>query len=288
MLSRILLVIDDPPFRRRLRTLLKGENVIVEVVKGRHRLWERLSRESSDLIIVSRDLIPEPAEDTIHLLKSSPDSPEVIITVAREEPEERARLIAAGCEAVLFDQVSSEMLREALVTIIGKRQDLVEKRIMAKRYGGEPRLSDFVLSSPSMKTFMDVVEKVVTSDTSLLIQGETGVGKERLARAIHAESRRSEGPFIAVNCGALPETLLESELFGHEKGAFTGATRSRRGWFELAHDGTVFLDEIGEMPIHLQVALLRVLQEHMIQRVGGEKSFHVNVRVMASTNRDLA
>jgi two-component system response regulator AtoC len=148
-------------------------------------------------------------------------------------------------------------------------------------------LSDFVSKSPAMRTFMNVVYRVVGSDAPLLIQGETGVGKERLARAIHIESLRSAGPFIAVNCGALPESLLESELFGHEEGAFTGATRSRRGCFELAHRGTIFLDEITEMPVHLQVKLLRVLQEYEIQPVGAEKSIKIDVRLMASTNRNL-
>ncbi|MHC4470636.1 MAG: sigma-54 interaction domain-containing protein, partial [Planctomycetota bacterium] len=125
------------------------------------------------------------------------------------------------------------------------------------------------------------------TDASLLVLGETGVGKERLARAIHAEGRRSEGPFVPVNCGALPEGLFESELFGHEEGAFTGATRTRRGWFELAHGGTLFLDEIGEIPLHLQVKLLRALQEHEFQPVGSERTIRADVRVMAASNRDL-
>lgn len=288
MLSRILLILENPVLRKQLKALLKGEDVILEVIKSSQRLWERLSKESGDLVIVSRNIIPEPAEDTIRLIKDSPETPDVVITTDHDDPKERARLLAAGCEAVLFDHLPGEMFRDVLVTLIKKRHELIAKRITEKRYEGVPRLSDFVLSSPSMRTFMDVVEKVVTSDTSLLILGETGVGKERLARAIHTESRRSEGPFVAVNCGALPESLLESELFGHEEGAFTGASRSRRGWFELAHGGTAYLDEIGEMPLHLQVKMLRVLQEHVIQRMGGEKSIHVDVRVMASTNRNLA
>ena len=138
-----------------------------------------------------------------------------------------------------------------------------------------------------MQSFMAVVHRVVASDATLLILGETGVGKERLARAIHTESRRSSGPFVSVNCGALSETLLESELFGHEEGAFTGASRARRGWFELAHKGTLFLDEIGEMPKHLQVKLLSVLQTREVQRVGAESSVAIDVRVVAATNRDL-
>jgi DNA-binding NtrC family response regulator len=139
-----------------------------------------------------------------------------------------------------------------------------------------------------MQAFMDMVTRVVGTNTTLLFTGETGVGKERLARAIHAEGGRSGGPFVSVNCGALPESLLESELFGHEEGAFTGATRPRRGWFELAHGGTIFLDEIAEMPSHLQVKLLRVLQTREVQRVGGERALPVDARIMAATNRELA
>ena len=151
----------------------------------------------------------------------------------------------------------------------------------------QPSLNDFVSRSPTMQAFMHIVRRVARSRTSVLIEGETGVGKERLARALHADGPRSTSPFVAVNCGALPESLLESELFGHEKGAFTGATRSRRGCFELADGGTLFLDEVGEIPFHLQVKLLRALQEREIQRVGGEQAFSVDVRVIAATNRDL-
>jgi DNA-binding NtrC family response regulator len=138
-----------------------------------------------------------------------------------------------------------------------------------------------------MQALVKVLPKIARSNSSVLILGETGVGKERLAHILHTEGRRSEGPFVAVHCGALPESLMESELFGHEQGAFTGATGSRRGCFELAHQGTIFLDEIGEMPLHLQSKLLRVLEDHVIRRVGSEKSIAVDVRVLAATNRNL-
>jgi DNA-binding NtrC family response regulator len=138
-----------------------------------------------------------------------------------------------------------------------------------------------------MQRFLRLARRVVKGESALLILGETGVGKERLARSIHSESTRSAGPFVTVNCGALPEGLLESELFGHEEGAFTGAVRARRGYFELANRGTIFLDEIGEMPLHLQVKLLRVLEDRSIRRVGSERPIEVDVRIMAATNRNL-
>jgi transcriptional regulator with GAF, ATPase, and Fis domain len=131
------------------------------------------------------------------------------------------------------------------------------------------------------------VRRLVASDSNLLILGETGVGKEWLARAVHNEGPRSGGPFLAVNCAALPDALLESELFGHERGAFTGAVRAHRGAFELAHRGTLFLDEVGELPLPLQAKFLRVIEERRITRLGGERAFGVDVRVMAATNRDL-
>jgi DNA-binding NtrC family response regulator len=138
-----------------------------------------------------------------------------------------------------------------------------------------------------MQRFVALARRIVRTDTSVLILGETGVGKERLAQAIHAESPRSAGPFVPVHCAALPEGLVESELFGHEAGAFTGASRARKGYFELAHKGTLFLDEVGEIPSRVQVKLLRALEDRRIRRVGGEKPVNVNVRIIAATNRDL-
>ena len=148
-------------------------------------------------------------------------------------------------------------------------------------------LGELSSRNPSMEKIFKIARRVAAADTPLLILGETGVGKEWLARAIHEDGPRREGPFVALNCGAVPESLLESELFGHVKGAFTGAVRDRRGYFELAHHGTLFLDEIAELPVHLQVKLLRVLQDHRIQRVGGEEEIQIDVRILAATHRDL-
>src|SRR5260221_9102403 len=146
---------------------------------------------------------------------------------------------------------------------------------------------EIVGSSPALTAVLSRVSKVASSDSTVLITGETGTGKELLARAIHRRSQRTSRAFVAVNCAAIPRDLIASELFGHERGAFTGATQRRLGRFELADGGTIFLDEIGELSAEMQIALLRVLQEREFERVGGQERIHVDVRVIAATNRDL-
>jgi DNA-binding NtrC family response regulator len=201
------------------------------------RWWQKLGHENADVLLLSRAVVGEPREQTIAQLRELPDSPMVVVVDEDGGVEEQARWLAVGCEAVIDARLSRRRLKAVLSAILSRRLSTAEATVAAGRQAVEPRLADLASSSPAMQTFMRVVERVVPNDVPLLILGETGVGKERLARAVHAESPRSVGPFIAVNCGALPETLLESELFGHGEGAFTGATRSRRGWFELAHRG---------------------------------------------------
>lgn len=288
MLARILLATDSSAHQSRFRQISDRPDTLVDVVTGDASLWERVSRENFDLVIVSRSLIGASASETVSSLRTLPESPDVVVLCEEEDPKERALLLAAGCLSVLFTGLPNQMLDEALSAALERRLQTAEESLVPTDAPRQPQLRDFVSTSPAMETFMDVVHRVVASDATLLIMGETGVGKERLARAIHAESPRSAGPFISVNCGALSEALLESELFGHEEGAFTGASRARRGWFELAHNGTIFLDEIGEMPKHLQVKLLTVLQTREVQRVGAESSIVIDVRVMTATNRDLA
>ena len=287
MLARIILAVDSSGVQSRFRQLVERPDVVTEVVQGGEGFWETVSRENFDLMMVSRALLGSPASETVNSLRTLPDSPVVVVLCEEENAEERAALLAAGCLSVLYTGLPNGMLEDAISAILERRLQTAEEALVPPDVAPQPQLSDFVSASPAMQTFMDVVHRLVASDATLLIMGETGVGKERLARAIHAESPRSDGPFISVNCGALPEALLESELFGHEEGAFTGASRARRGWFELAHNGTIFLDEIGEMPKHLQVKLLTVLQTREVQRVGAESSIVIDVRIMAATNRDL-
>ena len=289
MLQEAALLVDDAALEGRLCALLANlPDVLARTLHRKGFLWERIGKETCDLFIVSRELLPKPERESVQLLRQLPDNPAVVVLARQEDSEERARLLAAGCEAVLNVSLSQEMLGAVLSTILEKRRAIADEQLSGGPPLSKSRLSDFVSASPAMQAFMSVVHRVVHSDSSLLILGETGVGKERLARAMHAEGPRGKGPFITVNCGALPDTLLESELFGHEEGAFTGATRARRGMFELAHRGTLFLDEIGETPLHLQVKLLRAVQEREIQRLGGERPITVDVRVVAATNHDLA
>jgi transcriptional regulator with PAS, ATPase and Fis domain len=196
-------------------------------------------------------------------------------------------LAAFGADVVLYAGVSKKSMAEAIETTLESRRLFIQRKRFDRRGQTDPKITDFVSESQAMQIFMEEVHQVISSDSPILLMGETGVGKEHLAKAIHAESPRSGGPFISVNTAAMPEQLLESELFGHEQGAFTGAMRYRRGAFELAHSGTIFLDEIGEMPLHLQTKLLRVLQDYEIKPVGGENTIELDVRAIAATNQSL-
>jgi DNA-binding NtrC family response regulator len=287
VLTRIFLVFESKADRARLRRILDGVgSVVLHSLPGRPRR-EDLIATVGELIVIDRELLPEALDLPLRDARLGPGVPEIVVLSRSDDPEDRARLLASGCFAVLHAGVGDELLHAALAALIARRRDEATARLTPPQTVDEPRLDDFVSRSPAMQAFMEVVYRVVRSDTTLLVVGETGVGKERLAQAIHGEGPRSRGPFVAVNCGAIPEALLESELFGHREGAFTGAMRARRGWFELAHGGTIFLDEIGEMPLHLQVKLLRVLQTREVVPVGSESPVSVDVRVMAATNRNL-
>jgi DNA-binding NtrC family response regulator len=211
----------------------------------------------------------------------------VILLLDEEDAELRAALLAAGAYAVLYRELPEALFREALTSLATRR--LQESRARLQPVPDEEyRLSDYATRSSAMQEVLRSARRIAQRDTTVLLLGETGVGKGLLARSLHNEGPRRDGPFVAMNCGALTETLLEAELFGHERGAFTGADRARRGYFELAHRGTLFLDEVAEIPLHLQVKLLHVLEERRVRPVGSESKIDVDVRLIAATNRDLA
>ena len=287
MLVRVLLALGNKRLESRLRTSLAGRSAILSSLPRGADLETHLARGQVDIVVLRRRAVVEPF-DWIARLRTLPERPEVVVLTDREDGVERGALLAAGCLAVVSEELSDAALGATLRALLRRRRDETVGRLSAIDPQAQGHLEDFVSTSPVMIGFLGVVRKVVASDSSLLVLGETGVGKERLARAVHAEGPRRSGPFLAVNCSALSETLLESEIFGHEEGAFTGATRARRGLFELAHRGTIFLDEVGDMAPSVQAKLLRVVQDREILPVGGEEPVRVDVRIMAATNRDLA
>jgi DNA-binding NtrC family response regulator len=284
MLLRTLALLPAPLARRVERLLAAAPLRFVPALAAPAASGEHAG---ADLVLVHHSKYGPSLERALARQRAAGQSPDVIVFAAREEPLLRAQLLGTGALAVLNETLDDPALVEALSALVQRSRAAALHRLRAMR--GEPpaSLADFVSKSDEMERLLVVARRMVDSDANLLVMGETGVGKERLARAIHCEGPRRDGPFVAINCGALPEALLESELFGHEEGAFTGAVRAHRGLFELAHGGTLFLDEIGEMPLQLQVKLLRALQDRRIRPVGGERDIRVDVRVVAATNRDL-
>lgn len=287
MLLHIVTAVTKPELQNRLHQILKRPDSVVEAVDDHRRIWKKLTRKTCDLVVLSIDLTRKKALDEIHNFRQLPDAPIIVVLSEDDNEQDRINLISSGCDAVLNSELPNKKLKSALNAILDRRCKAARPTLAVRPKLAEAEITDFVTASPAMRDFVKILPRVAKSNSSVLILGETGVGKERLAHVLHRESPRKDGPFIAVHCGALPESLLESELLGHEQGAFTGATRARRGCFELAHQGTIFLDEIGEMPLHLQSKLLRVLEDHELRRLGSEKSITVDVRVMAATNRDL-
>ncbi len=287
MLLRVVIAVKSEELDKKIRKYLSQQDVIADSFWHLKNPFQKTVRSNGDIIIISTSLMPNPVESSIALLNDLPENPTTIILHDSRSQEETASLVAQGADVVLYSGLPTKALLEAIDTTIESRRQLAERPIPGKWPTIYPKIEDFVSKSPQMILFMDLVKKIIPSNAPVLILGETGVGKEHLAKLIHSEGARSAGSFIPVNCTALPEQLLESELFGHEEGAFTGAVRSRRGAFELAHGGTIFLDEIGDLPQHLQAKMLRVLQDFEVRPVGSEKSMWIDTRVIAATNRDI-
>ena len=285
MFLRTAVVAEPGDTRRRVGSALDEVESITANLPSLAELFAVLQRRSLDLIIIDEALLPEAADDFIQELTASPGTPQVVLIGLEDDPGRRAELTAAGCLAVIPDSVDEAVFRECFRTVAQRRLEEADANLREVP-DDEYSLADYATSSPRMRKFLRDARRAAMSDSTVLLAGETGVGKGLLARSLHNESNR-QGPFVPVSCAALTPTLIESELFGHEKGAFTGADRDRRGVFELAHRGTLFLDEIGELPLHLQAKLLAVLEERQVQPLGSEERTDVDVRFIAATNRDL-
>ena len=286
-MNTILVVDDEPNYLIVLSELLKEEGFeVITAQKGEDGL-KIVQDTDLDLVITDMRM---PGMDGLELLKAvksyNKDLPVIMIT-AFGEVEKAVVAMKAGAYNYLAKPFNNEELllniRKGIEHYSLLRENLRLRDEARVRYG----FASIVGKNVRMQEIYHLIEKVAPTSASVLITGESGTGKELVARAIHFNSSREKAPFISVNCAALPETLLESELFGHERGAFTGATAMRKGRFELADTGTLFLDEIGDIPLPLQAKLLRVLQERSFERVGGTRPINVDVRIITATNREL-
>src|SRR5947209_9684184 len=285
--ARILIVDDEESSRELFAELLQRWGYEVDQTADGHGALKLAAETHPDVII--SDLVM-PKLDGLALVRAlreeQPDTPVVIIT--------GKGTIDAAVEAVregVFDFVEKPLdparLKVILQRALEKKATLHEMQVLRRRLGQVDAGVGVIGQSPAMRKAMDLVEKVAPSKASVVITGQSGTGKEMIARAIHQLSPRREKPFIAINCSAIPAGLMESEMFGHERGAFTGADQRRLGAWELADGGTLFLDEVGEIPIELQAKFLRVLEEERLRRLGGKSEISVDVRVISATNRDL-
>ena len=287
-MAHVLVVDDEPSARTTLALLLRKRGHRVAEGDGVVSATKRLSDEVFDLVVTDLRMPDGDGLEVLQAAKAQADAPDVILLTAYAEWKSAKEAIRLGAldyfekgqePEELYHRIDKALAQRAL-----RRENENLRAQLRERYG----LPGLIAHSPAMHAVLDLVERVAPTDATVLIQGESGTGKEVIAKAVHHASARAARPFVAVNCGAVPETLLESELFGYVRGAFTGAAAGKLGLFEEADGGTLFLDEIAEMPAALQVKLLRALQSGEVRRLGATQAATIDVRVLAATNGDLA
>ena len=286
--SHILVIDDDAAVRQVLLETLTGEGHQVTVMSSGLEGVEAVKDQPVHVVLTDLQMPGIDGLETIDRISKVDSKIIAIVMTGYGTVDYAVRAMKAGA----FDFITKPFEPDTVAVVVRKALDIYklkqENHLLRKAVRDQYRLEHLVGTSAPMRMVLDFVEKVADSDSTVLIEGESGTGKDLIARMLHFNSMRRDRPLVPVNCGAIPETLLESELFGHEKGAFTGAAHTRLGRFELAHGGTIFLDEVGEMSLPLQVKLLRVLQERCFERVGGTRTINVDVRIIAATNQDLA
>ncbi|MCL2822746.1 MAG: sigma-54 dependent transcriptional regulator [Polyangiaceae bacterium] len=286
-MRRVLVVDDEESIRLVLRTFLRRSGYEVEVAENGEEALKLVDSFGPDFVLTDVRMPKMGGMDLLSALRVRNSDATVIVMSAYGNMD--MALEAMKCGA--YDYIQKPFKNDEIVLALRKAEEREslrrENRALREQILKESRFDDLLGKSEAMQTVFKTVSKVADYKTTVLITGESGVGKDLVARAIHNNSSRSKARFVAVNCGAIPEGLLESELFGHRKGSFTDAISDRRGLFEEASEGTLFLDEVAELPLALQVKLLRVLQEETIRRLGENKDIHVDVRIVAATHRDL-
>ena len=285
----VLVVDDDTDVRGLLAAVLENDGTakVTEAASGAEAM-SILGREEFDVAVVDVQLPDHSGLEILRWARAAEIDTELIVLTGHADVETAVQAMRLGAYDFISKPCKNAELREVVAKAYEKkalrRENSALKEVITRRDG----LPTIVGASPEIREVLAVIARVAASESPVLVQGESGTGKELVARSIHLQSPRAAKPFVSINCGALPDTLLESELFGHKKGAFSGAINSRVGLFEAANGGTLFLDEIGEMSPAMQVRLLRVLDSGEVRRVGEERVFHVDVRVVAATAKDLS
>ena len=293
-MSHILIIDDNETLGSGISLMLERMNHQCTAVLSGAAGMEHLRTYRCDLVVTDYRMDKMDGMQVLQKVKECWPDTDVMMMTAHGTIEIAVEAMKCGAIDFITKPFPHEALRLKVQNVLEYRQTRMERsrlgeenRYLREEIDGRYNFGEVVGDSEAMRSILSLVKKAASSDSSVLIYGESGTGKELVARALHYQSNRREGPFVKVNCGALPHDLFESELFGHEKGAFTGAVRQKKGKFELADGGTIFLDEIGDVPLDAQVKLLRVLQERQYDRVGGEQTLEADVRVVAATNRVL-
>ncbi|CAN5225881.1 sigma 54-interacting transcriptional regulator [soil metagenome] len=288
--SRVLIVDDDEAARSAVGALLGGVGYVVDLAEDGQAALEHAAESPPDIVVTDLAMPRMNGMALMVKLREQDRDLPVLVVTASDSVRSAVAAIRAGAAEYLTKPIDVEVLEVAIERALERRAVRVEVENLRRQARGDSGegLEGLIGTSPAMQKFYRVAKQVAGSRATVLVTGESGTGKGELARAIHALSPRAGKPFVSLHCAALAESLLESELFGHEKGAFTGADKRRLGRFEQSHLGTLFLDEVGEIPPLTQVKLLQVLQERTFQRVGGSEPIQCDVRLIAATNRDLA
>ncbi len=286
--SRILVVDDERSIRDVLSIMLTRAGYEVDQAEGGEAALECIERSLYDLVITDLSMPKVGGMDVLKRTKESSPSTAVIIITAFGTADTAVEAMKLGALDYITKPFKNEEIKIVVHNALERRRLEDENRFLREEARSRYGFANLVGRSRAMTEVYDLIKKLQDNRANVLIIGESGTGKEMVAKAIHYNGIRKDAPFVTVNCGAIPEHLIESELFGHRKGAFTGAVANKPGLFQLADGGTIFLDEIGEMPLNTQVKLLRAIQERSFRNLGGVEDIHVNVRLLAATNRDLA
>ncbi len=284
---RILIVDDELPQLELIGGFLKKQGFDVVEAEGGQKGLQMFRQESFDLVLTDQKMPKMSGVELLKAIRALNPEAAVIVMTAYGSIETAVTAIKEGASDYLTKPLNLDELLHRIESVKERNRLLKENRDLREALQERSRIEGIIGESGHMQEVLSLVRRVAPSEATVLIRGESGTGKELIAQAIHYASPRASRPLVRLNCAALPETLLESELFGHEKGAFTGAYATRKGRFEVANGGSLFLDEIGDLPLHLQAQLLRVLQEKEFERVGSSRPILVDVRILAATHRDL-